>query len=232
MGFLIVLQKPFGESLELQFLKQGHQRRHIGFLGFQFLFVELDRHFQINCGQGLRHQSLFGEVDDIFLLFAFQFIGMGNEVLYAAVFLHQLRCGLLPNARNAWNIVGGIAPKTEDVDELLGFLYAVAFAHLFRSPNLCWFSELGGFVEQNFVGHQLSEVLVWGHHVGDKALLFCFLRKCADDIVGLVAFHAVDGDVEGLNEPDDIRYGVAQVVGHLLAVGLVFAVFGLSLCGA
>ncbi len=65
-------------------------------------------------------------------------------------------------------------------------------------------------------------------YLGGEALLFRLLRQRADDVVGLVAFHAVDGDVEGLDESYYIRYRLAQVVGHLLAVGLVFAVFLLS----
>ena len=63
-------------------------------------------------------------------------------------------------------------------------------------------------------------------------MLLGLFRQCADDVVGLVAFHAVDGDVEGFDEPNYIRYGFAEVVGHFLAVGFVFAVFFLALCGA
>ena len=59
-----------------------------------------------------------------------------------------------------------------------------------------------------------------------------FTSKGTFNIVGLVAFHPVNRDVEGLDEPYNIRYGLAQVVGHLFAVGFVFAVFGLPLLGA
>ena len=229
---LIILQKPFGEGSELQFLKECHQGWYVRLFGFQFFFVELDGHLQVDGSQRFRHQSLFCKFDDVFLLFALQLVGMCDEVFHTTVFAHQYRCRLLADAWNARDVVGGIAPEAEDVDELFWVADAVAFAHLFRPPHLGWFAELSGLVEQDFVGHQLSEVLVGGHHIGGEALLFRLFRQGADDVVGLVAFHAVDGDVEGLDEPYYIRYGVAEVVGHLLAVGLVFAVFGLSLCGA
>ena len=175
---------------------------------------------------------MLGKVDDILFLFAFQLVGVGDEVFHAAIFLHQLRGGLLPYARNAWDIVGSIAPKSQNVNQLLRFLYAVTLAHFLWSPNLRRFAEFGRFVEQNLVRNELSEVFVRGHHIGCKTLLFSLFRQRPDHIVGFVAFHAVNRDVESLDEPYYIRYGLAEVVGHLLAVGLVFAVFGLPLRSA
>ena len=175
---------------------------------------------------------MLGKVDDVFLLLAFQLVGVGDEVFHAAVFLHQLRGRLFPYARNAWDIVGGIAPKSQNVNQLLRFLYSVAFAHFLWSPNLSRLAELGRLVEQNFVRNELSEVFVGGHHIGCKSLLFSLFRQSSNHIVGFVAFHAVNRNVESLDEPYYIRYGLAEVVGHLFAVGLVFAVFGLPLRGA
>ena len=109
---------------------------------------------------------------------------------------------------------------------------AVALADFLGSPDLCWFAEFGGFVKQHLIGDELPEVLVGGHHVGDKALLFGFFRQGSDNIIGFVAFYAIDRDVEGLDEPDDVWYSLAEVVRHLLAVGFVVAVFGLPLGGA
>ena len=176
MGLLVILQKPLGKRLELQFLKQSHQRGQVGFLGFEFSFVKLDGHIQVDGSQHLRHQTLLGEVDDVFFLLAFQFVGVGNQVFHATVLPDQSCGGLFPDAWNARNVVGGIAPKTQNVNQLLGFLDAIAFADLFRPPHLRRFTEFGRFVKQNLVRNELPEVLVRGHHISCKTLLFSLFR--------------------------------------------------------
>ena len=110
--FFVILQKTFGKGSEFQLLKQGHQRGQVGLLGAKFFFVKFYGNLQIDGSQHLRHQALLGKLDDILLLLAFQFVGVGDEVFYAAVFPHQNRCRLFTDARNAWNIVGGITPKS------------------------------------------------------------------------------------------------------------------------
>ena len=117
---------------------------------------------------------MFGKVDDILFLFAFQLVGVGDEILHAAVLSHQLRRGFFSNARNARYVVGGITPESQNVDKLLGLLDTIALADFLWSPDLCRLTELGGLVKQYFVSDKLPEVLVGSHHIGKEALLLGF----------------------------------------------------------
>ena len=150
---------------------------------------------------------------------------MGNHVFHAAVFANEQGGVLLANARDAWDVVGRVAPKPQDINHLPGFGNAVFLADVLGSEHLCRSAEFGRFVDQDLVGDQLTEILVGRHHVSNETFFFSFVRQGADDIVRLIALGCVDRNVETLDKPDDIGNRSPEVVGHGFAVGFILTEF-------
>ena len=61
-------------------------------------------------------------------------------------------------------------------------------------------------------------------HVRGVALLLGLLRQCSDHIIGLVAIALDDRNVECFDDAPDVRDVAADVIRHLLAIGLVLGV--------
>ena len=221
----IVCQQPSFECTEFQFIKQFHQGGDVGVIQLQFLFVKGHGSIQHNGSQVFRHQSLFCIVPDVFRLFAFQLVHVSDDILHTAIFSHKKRGVFLAYARDARDVVGGIAPEAKDINHLSRLRDSIFFADIMRAQNLSRSAEFGWFVDKNLVGDQLSEVLIGGHHISDETLLFGLVRKCSDDIVSLISLGGVNGDVKTLDKPNDIRYGSSEVVGHRFTVGFVFRIF-------
>ena len=170
----IVSHKPLLERPELQFVEQLEQCRDVWFVEFQFLGVEFHWCVEHNGGEMFRHQALFGKVAYVFLLFSFEFVGMGNHFFHAAIFSNQKGGVLFADARDAWDVVGGVAPEPEDIYHLGRLGNSVFLTDFLWTDHLCRGAELGGFINKHLVGDQLSEVFIGGHHVSDEAFLFRF----------------------------------------------------------
>ena len=148
---------------------------------------------------------------------------MLKQALQRTVILYELRCSLLANARNSGDVVAGVTPHSKYVNQLSGSVYAVFLAHLFGTHNRGRIVELGRLVDENIVAHQLAEVLVGRHHIGEIARFFGFFGQSAYNIVGLIALSRINRYVETLDDIYDIWDGCFQIGRHSLAVGLVVA---------
>ena len=130
--------------------------------------------------------------------------------------LDQILRGFLADARRAGNIVGRVAPETQQVRDLFGhhpeeFLDFVAIDEqvVFR-----------GVEDQDGVD-ELVEVLVERHHDGEEALLDRAGRDRRNDVVRFVAGRVQRGNAHRLAELPDVGNLLRQVRGHLLPGRLV-----------
>ena len=63
---------------------------------------------------------MIGEVDDVFLLFPFELICARKKFFDRAKLGDEFFSGLFTDPGDSWNIIGGVTPEAEDVDDLLG----------------------------------------------------------------------------------------------------------------
>lgn len=156
----------------------------------------------------------------------------GEQRVEVAEVADELGRGLLADARDARDVVGGVALERLVVD------------HLVR-PEPEPLIDPGDVVDDRVLdagagGHQaharadeLEHVEVHGH---DRRLEIVAviepLGDRPDDVVGLVAGHLVDGDAQRLDDLTDLRELVAQVVGHALPGRLVLGVLLVAEGGA
>ncbi len=136
-----------------------------------------------------------------------------------AVFVDQKSCGFQANPRRARHVIDTIARERLHIDdtfradaEFLDHAVAVDAFVLHRVEHF------------DTAADQLHEVLVRGHDGDAATQLSCLTGQCRDDVVGLVTFDFVAGDVErtgcvaGQGELRD------QVFGRGRTVGLVFVI--------
>lgn len=74
----------------------------------------------LNRREVFREQCLIGIGLEIFAELAFDLCGMGEEIFDRIPLSDEFLRGFFANPWNAGNVVGGIAPQAEDVDDLSG----------------------------------------------------------------------------------------------------------------
>ena len=152
-----------------------------------------------------------------------QLIDPLEDGLDAAEVLHQLGRGLVADAGDARDVVGGVAAKRLEVDQLRR-LETVPLSDLVRSvykgvgDTAAWHERLDRF------GHQLQAVEVARHDRDGVTALLTDARERADDVVRLEALDRVDRDRERLEDLAHLLDLRAQVVRHGAPAGLVLLV--------
>ena len=159
--------------------------------------------------QERRPQPLRGDLVEVF-----------EEPGEVAELADELRGGLLADAGNARDVVGRVALEGLEVDDLVG-PQPVALVDPGRVVDDRVLDAGPRRHEPRPVGHELEHVEVAGHDGRIEAARLGFHGERADDVVGLVAAHLVDGDAEGLDDLADLGELVPQVVRHPLSVRLV-----------
>ena len=132
--------------------------------------------------------------------------------------------GLRPDARNAGNVVGGIACQPQDVDHLFNFFDVPLFENFRHIQQFAGAAHAGLEHEGVFVD-ELGIVLVGGDHVGVEALLLRRAGEGSDHVVGLEAGIFEYGNVEGIEQVFNMRDGGADSFRGFVARGLVFGIF-------
>ena len=100
-------------------------------------------------------------------------------------------------------------------------LNAPALANLRHAPNLCGSSAAARSVHFDFLGNELTKILVWSHHEDFKSGFLRFLRERPNDVVGLVARHTQMRNVQGLQHLVDDGDCGFDAFGGFVAVGFV-----------
>ena len=221
---------------------------------FQFVLVAVEAElaedgeeffeFQALDGRGVQGEvdgdvtaegdELFGEGEawggfaEFFAAFAFDFVGVGEEVVEGAVVLEELCRGLFADAVDAGDVVDGVAHEGEHVDDLVGA--EAGFFHEAGSVE----GQVGVDIEERDVGlsarrgdvEELFEVFVLGDHadfevgvLGAEAV-----DEGGEDVVGFEAGGGDHGDADFLEEGEAAVDLGHEVVGGLLAVGFVLGV--------
>ena len=151
----------------------------------------------------------------------FEFVGILEKVFHRAKLGNQFHRGFLPHSATTGDIVCLVAHQCEQVDNLRGVLQAISGKHLGNAANLKLAPFVSGSVHLDFVGYQLAEILVGGHHIGGKAALFGKSGESAYHIVGLIARHLDNGDVIGADNILDVWHREFNIFGSFVALSLV-----------
>jgi len=222
-------------AFELKFGVQLNQLFAVRRLEVQVFQADIQRHIDLDRRQLIgqkRHFAMFFE-------FSRQVFGAANgqgrhdielfvQIDQTTAYTHQQagRC-LGTNTRYAWNVVRRIAHQREVVDDLLG-RYA---KFLFNALNV--HHAAGHGVNQRDVAiNQLGHVLVTG---GDDHWSVCrgaAAGQRADDIIGLHAFNAQQGETQRNHTGVQWLDLHPHVIGHARAVGLVLGVHVIAKCPA
>ncbi len=141
-------------------------------------------------------------------------VNMGINLLDRAELLQQLGGGLLANARNLGDVVGGVASQSLVVgNQRRG--EAVALLSGRHVVDLC-VAEADAPRGDHVDGwlHQLQGVGVACHDQSHHSLLHRLVCQRADYVVGLEAWQPIDGDVQGVDDILDAAELGSEVVGH------------------
>ena len=163
--------------------------------------------------------------DKVAQLLVLNLVGALHHLLDAAELVDELLGGLLPHPRDAGDIVGGVAPETEEVDDLTGIADAEFLLHLGDAHDSVGASHAAEAVHLDMLGDELGEVLVGRHHDNlVEARELGLVTEGADNVVGLVALAGEDGDAEVADDALHPRQAHLYLFRHRLAVGLVLGV--------
>ena len=215
-----LVRDPAGQRAEFHLGEKGHQLVGIGVLHFEVVEGEVDGRFAVELDEPLRQFDLFAFLGQgltpLRLLDLFRPVEQRFQI---AVFVDEQRGGLDPDPRRARHIVDAVTCERLHVHDPFGS-DAEFLNHAFAVDPLI----LHRVEHFDTVAHKLHQVFVRGQD-GDPPPGFApHAGQRRDDVVGLVAFHLLAGDVEGdgrFARERDLR---AQIFGHLVPVRLVLVV--------
>ena len=189
------------------------------------LELELHGHVADDGDHPLAQPDLVGVGLDRRLQPAFwQLVHPLQQRLHRSEVLHELGRGLVPHPRHARDVVGRVATQRLEVDQLRR-LEAVALPDLVGAVYERVGDAAPGDERLHRVGDELEAVQIARH---DRDRVPSFLRdprERADEVVGLEAGHAVDGDRESGENVAHLLDLRPQVVRHGPPAGLVLDVF-------
>ena len=132
-------------------------------------FVILEADIRADGGQRLAQADIGLRRAERLLHARRQFGDVGVDVLHGAILRDQFPGADLSHAGHALDVVGGVAPDGENVDDMLGIRDAVGLAQARLVEDLGLTAAFSGFVLVDMVVDNLPQVLVRGHHVNVKA---------------------------------------------------------------
>ena len=144
------------------------------------------------------------------------------EGIDAAVLLDEVHGGLLPDAGDAGDVVGGVPHQGLEVDHVDG-VKAVLVPEGLRGHVLGGGLAHPGGDQLHFgmVRDELQGVLVSRHHHAVPVPGLAFAGDGADEVVGLPALQLVAGDAQGVQDLLHHRDLDPELLRHRLAGGLV-----------
>ena len=225
-GMVVVGGDASGKLAELELGGELLEQREIGRLEKQLVGIERDGSVEADGGELLGEEGLFGILlDECAGLVVGDLVGMGDDFLDGAELGDEFFGGLLPHSGHTGDVVGGVAPEAEEVDDLAAMVDAEELVHLERREYLVGLAGTAEAVHLDARGDELGEIFVGGdhNHLVETGILGG-MRERADDIVGLEALAGEDGYAESLDHLSHPRERELDVLGHRVAVGLIFGI--------
>ncbi len=205
---------------ELHLCEEVEEGIRLGIAHFEIIEREIEGRLAIERDQPLRQLDLLA-VDDKCLtaLGLRDFHGAVEKALQIAKLVDEKRRRLDTDPRRAGNVIDTVARQRLHVDHPLGADAELLDHALAVDPLVLHRVE-----QLDPVAHKLHQVLVGADDRHSPARIPRLVREGGDDIVGLIAFDLLAGDVEGLGGAAGQRELRDQVFGRRGAVGLVFVI--------
>ncbi len=211
-----------GEIAEFKFGEELLKGGIVGFLYPEHLLAEGEGCIEDNGGELFAEQRLLGILlHETANLVVLDFLGMGDHVLDGAKLGDEFLGCLLPHPGNAGDIVGGVAPKAEQVDDLRWALYAIFFANLLFADDFKTFFARMRTIHPHAGTQKLTIIFVGRHHKNADFIGRKPPCQGADDVVGLEAGNLDDRDAIGLQNLLDVGHRKADSLGGFFALSLV-----------
>ncbi len=179
-------------ALEFQVTKQLGQRRGVGRVQGQGLGREVQGDIALDGGQLPGHGQDMQAGPQVLAHLAPDGVGVGDDLIQAAVGLEPLHGGLGSHARDAGDIVGGVPHQGEVIHDLFG-----RDAELVHDPLGIELGVGHGVDQGDVVVHQLGHVLVAGGDQHRQAVGGGLGGQGPDDIVGLDPLDDQQGQPHG-----------------------------------
>ena len=215
------------ERAELQLLEESAHRLFVLLPAGVVASGIADGHVTADRRQIVGEADVVCTLDELLARSALDLRGVGEEVLYRAVFAEELLCALLTDTLTAGDVVYLVPEECEVVDDLRGGVEAELLPYLGFAPDLVA-PALHRAVHADVLGDELPVVLVGCDH---QHLVTCTSRQIAqrtDDVVRLEVGDFDSGDAVGGQKLTDERYGDADPFGRLFALRLVSGVLAVA----
>ena len=171
------------------------------------------------------------KIFNILFLLAFELVYIFKYPFERTIFLEELHGCFFPNPWNSWNIIYRITHEPKNITHQVHVGNVPFFTDLLGSHHIYSIAHKGRLVEKNMLVHQLTIVLVWGHHVHRKLFLLRLFCNGADDVVCLKSIHFQNRNFEGPHDLLDPRDGYGNVLRLLQSIGLVGGILHVAKSG-
>ena len=148
---------------------------------------------------------------------------MGKHIIDRPELLQECYGGLLPYSFATRYIIGGIAHKAQEIDDLMLVLQSVFVANLFWAHQFET-ARVARTIHKHMIGDQLRVILVRRSHIDLKSGLFALLGERTDDIVRFESRYLKHRDIHCLQQLFDDRHGFADIFGCLGSLRFVLLI--------
>ncbi len=213
-----------GQCTEFQFFENLGQFFTIKRIQVVVRFVKFDRHIRFDGGQFFGEECLILVLEHFFLLFGGEFIRVGDDSFDAAELLEPFDGCLGSHARDAGNVVDGVAGESEHINDLIHTVDIPIPADFSGAELLDTVALSRGLIHHDLVADQLGVVLVGSHHIDCVAGFRGLLCDGSDYVIGFEIGHGDDRNFEGADDVHNDGQSYFDIVGLFFPVRLVWLV--------
>ena len=221
LGGAVAPRQAVEEALELQLAEESHHPGPVVVAHPTGIQIQGDGDIGDDGGQPFAQQGLLlvGS-QGLPSPFAGDLVQVGDGLFDGVELLQERRGRLVPDAGHAGDVVRGVALEPLEVNELSG-LHAVALADALFVVNDGVGEAAAGGEHLDVRPDKLEGVGVAGDDEGLHSLLAGLPGQGAQHVVGFVALHLEDGEVEGADDLLDAVHLDGHLLGGFDPVGFV-----------